>query len=166
MSVCWDMFTFMVPLQGVRIGLSASSIGLVMGSFGVATILVRVSMPWITRHLTEWRVLSCALACAALSYALFPLVTAFPLLLALAFFLGLGLGAAQPMVLSLIHQTAPAGRTGEAIGVRTSFLNLSQVLMPLALGAFSAAMGMVPSFWLIALLGAGGSWFTGKKRKP
>jgi predicted MFS family arabinose efflux permease len=165
MNVCWDMFTFMAPVYGALIQLSASSIGLIMGSFGVATFVVRLSMPWVNRYLGEWKVLSFALGAAGLSYALFPLVTALPLLLALAFFLGLGLGAAQPMLLSLIHQVAPPGRTGEAIGVRTSFLNLSQVVMPMVFGAFSAAAGMVPAFWVMAAVGAGGSWFTGRRKR-
>lgn len=163
MNVCWDMFTFMMPVYGTQIKLSASNIGLVMGSFGVATFAVRLLMPWLNRFLTEWRVLCFSLGCAGLSYALFPLTTALPLLLVLAFFLGFGLGAAQPMLLSLIHQTAPAGRTGEAIGLRTSFLNLSQVLMPMTVGAFSAAAGMLPAFWIMALVGAGGSWFAGRR---
>ncbi len=163
MNVSWDMFTFMAPVYGALINLSASSIGLIMGSFGVATFVVRLSMPWVNRYLGEWQVLSCALGAAGLSYALFPLLTALPGLLAVAFFLGLGLGSAQPMLLSLIHQVAPPGRTGEAIGVRTSFLNLSQVVMPLVFGAFSAGAGMVPAFWVMAIVGAGGSWFAANR---
>ena len=165
MNVSWDMFTFMMPVYGAQIKLSASHIGLVMGSFGVATFMVRLLMPWLNRFLTEWKVLCFALGAAGLSYALFPLTAALPFLLGLAFFLGFGLGAAQPMLLSLIHQTAPAGRTGEAIGLRTSFLNLSQVLMPLTVGAFSAAAGMLPAFWIMALVGASGSWFAGRRSR-
>ena len=163
-NVCWDMFSFMMPIYGALIKLPASQIGLIMGSFGVATFIVRLSMPWVNRYLSEWKVLSAALGAAGLSYALFPLLTTLPLLLAVAFFLGLGLGSAQPMLLSLIHQVAPHGRTGEAIGVRTTFLNLSQVTMPMVFGAFSAAAGMVPAFWVMALVGAAGSWFAGARK--
>jgi MFS family permease len=163
-NVSWDMFSFMMPIYGALIKLPASQIGLTMGSFGVATFVVRLSMPWLNRYLNEWSVLSAALGAAGVSYALFPLLTTLPLLLAVAFFLGLGLGSAQPMLLSLIHQVAPPGRTGEAIGVRTTFLNLSQVTMPMVFGAFSAAAGMVPAFWVMALVGAGGSWFAGMHR--
>jgi len=35
------MFTFAIPIYGSRIGLSASSIGLVLGSFSVATFVIR-----------------------------------------------------------------------------------------------------------------------------
>ncbi len=165
MNVSWDMFTFMMPVYGALIKLSASNIGLIMGSFGVATFVVRLSMPLVNRYLGEWKVLCVALGMVGLSYALFPLLQTVPLLVAVAFFLGLGLGSAQPMLLSLIHQVAPPGRTGEAIGVRTTFLNLSQVLMPLLFGAFSTAAGMVPAFWVVAAVGAGGSWFAGSRAK-
>ena len=62
MNVCWDMFTFMMPVYGALIKLSASNIGLVMGSFGVATFAVRLMMPLLNRYLSEWRVLCFAMA--------------------------------------------------------------------------------------------------------
>ncbi len=164
LSMAWDMFTFMVPVQGARIGLSASSIGTIMGTFGVATFLVRLSMPWIARRFTEWQMLTAALVITAGVYSLFPLFTALPLLLALAFVLGLGLGSAQPMVLSLLHLTAPPGRVGEAIGVRTTFLNSSQVFMPLLFGTLGTAMGMVPAFWTLAVILGVGGVYSGRVR--
>ena len=164
MSMSWDMFTFMVPVQGARIGLSASSIGTIMGTFGVATFVVRLCTPWISRRFDQWQTLTAALVTTVVVYALFPLFTALPVLLALAFVLGLGLGSAQPMVLSLIHHTAPTGRVGEAIGVRTSFMNLSQVFMPILFGSLGAAFGMVPAFWTLALVLLGGSFYAGKRR--
>ena len=164
MSMSWDMFTFMVPVQGARIGLSASSIGTIMGTFGVATFVVRLCTPWISRRFDQWQTLTAALVTTVVVYALFPLFTALPVLLALAFVLGLGLGSAQPMVLSLIHHTAPTGRVGEAIGVRTSFMNLSQVIMPILFGSLGAAFGMVPAFWTLALVLSGGSFYAGKRQ--
>ena len=164
MSMSWDMYTFMVPVQGARIGLSASSIGTIMGTFGVATFVVRLCTPWISRRFDQWQTLTAALVTTVVVYALFPLFTALPVLLALAFVLGLGLGSAQPMVLSLIHHTAPTGRVGEAIGVRTSFMNLSQVFMPILFGSLGAAFGMVPAFWTLALVLSGGSFYAGKRR--
>ena len=162
LSMSWDMFTFMVPVQGARIGLSASLIGILMGSFGVATFVVRLSLSWVSKRFTEWQVLTFALGTSAIGYGLFPLFNSFPVLMVLAFFLGIGLGSAQPMVLSLIHRVAPPGRTGEAIGVRTSFLNSSQVIMPLLLGGMGVAAGMVPAFWAIAAVLSAGTWFTGR----
>ena len=166
LSMGWDLFTFMVPLQGARIGLSASTIGIIMGTFGVATFVVRAGMPWISRNLTEWQTLTSALALTAFVYLLFPLFTTVPVLLALAFLLGLGLGACQPMVMSLIHVAAPAGRTGEAVGVRTTVMNASHTFLPLTFGGLGALFGgMTPIFWILAACMAGGALFAGKHIK-
>lgn len=164
LSMGWDLFTFMVPVQGVRIGLSASTIGVIMGTFGVATFVVRAAMPWISQRLSEWQTLTAALAITAFVYFLFPLFTAVPVLLALAFLLGLGLGSAQPMVMSLIHRAAPAGRTGEAVGVRTTLMNASHTALPLLFGGLGSALGMVPAFWALAVILSAGGVFAGRRR--
>ena len=166
LSMGWDLFTFMVPLQGARIGLSASTIGIIMGTFGVATFVVRAAMPWLARNLSEWQTLTSALALTAFVYLLFPLFSAVPVLLALAFLLGLGLGACQPMVMSLIHISAPEGRTGEAVGVRTTVMNASHTVLPLTFGGLGALFGgMTPIFWILAACMAGGAVFAGKHIK-
>jgi predicted MFS family arabinose efflux permease len=164
LSMGWDLFTFMVPIQGARIGLSASTIGLIMGSFGVGTFAVRLAMGRIARSFSEWHVLTGALALTAFVYLLFPLFTSIPVLLALAFLLGLGLGSALPMIMSLIHRTAPPGRTGEAVGVRSTLINASQTVLPLFFGAIGTAAGTVPVFWALALmLGSGGVFASRRK---
>ena len=164
LSMGWDLFTFMVPLQGSRLGLSASTIGLIMGSFGCATFVVRAGMPWIARNFSEWQTLTAALAITGGVYLLFPLVSLVPALLALAFILGLGLGCGQPMVMSLIHLASPPGRAGEAVGIRTTVMNASHTLLPLGFGALGAALGMVPVFWAIAVIMGGGVVFAGRHR--
>ena len=164
LSMGWDLFTFMVPLQGSRLGLSASTIGLIMGAFGFATFVVRAAMPWIARNFSEWQTLTAALATTAAVYFLFPLTSRVPLLLALAFILGLGLGSAQPMVMSLIHLAAPAGRAGEAVGVRTTVMNASHTFLPLMFGALGSAVGMVPVFWTLAIFMSAGGIFAARRR--
>jgi predicted MFS family arabinose efflux permease len=164
LSMGWDLFTFMVPIQGARIGLSASTIGLIMGSFGIGTFVIRIAMGRISRNYSEWQVLTVALAITAFVYLLFPLFTSVPVLLALAFLLGLGLGSALPMIMSLIHRTAPPGRTGEAVGVRSTLINASQTVLPLFFGAIGTALGTVPVFWALAImLGSGGVFASRRK---
>ncbi|WP_162243854.1 MFS transporter [Pseudorhodoferax sp. Leaf274] len=157
LSMGWDMFTFMVPVQGARIGLSASTIGLIMGCFGVATFVVRLAMPVLQRHMNEWQTLTWSLGITAAVYLLFPLTTSVPLLLALAFVNGLSLGATQPMVMSLVHLVAPPGRSGEALGVRSTIMNASQVFLPILFGGLGSAAGMGPAFWTLAAVLSGGT---------
>jgi predicted MFS family arabinose efflux permease len=164
LSMGWDLFTFMMPIHGSRLGLSASTIGLVMGSFGFATFVVRAAMPWIARTLTEWQALTAALGITTGVYLLFPLTGIVPVLILLAFILGIGLGCGQPMVMSLIHVAAPPGRVGEAVGVRTMVMNASHTFLPLGFGALGSALGVIPVFWAIALMTGAGVAYTMRRR--
>jgi predicted MFS family arabinose efflux permease len=156
LSMGWDLFTFMMPMHGERIGLSASAIGLVMGAFGGGTFFVRLFIPALARRFAEWRLLGGALAVTAAIYLALPFFRALPLLFALAFTLGSALGSALPMMMSAIGRTAPHGRSGEAIGIRSMLTNASQALLPLSLGALGSALGTPMVFWTLAvLLGAG-----------
>jgi MFS family permease len=163
LATAWDTFSFAIPLYGSRIGLSASSIGLVLGSFSVATFVVRAFLPALSRRLTAWPLLTASLAIAGAAFFLFPLLERAPLLMALAFVLGLGLGMSQPMVMSLLHNAAPPGRVGEAVGVRMTLINMSQTSMPLLFGALGTVLGMAPVFWAMAVLLAAGTLYTRRR---
>ena len=164
LAAAWDMFTFAIPIYGSRVGLSASSIGLVFGTFSIATFLIRGLLPTISRRLSAWPLLAVSLAIAGASFFLFPVLERAPFLMAIAFLLGLGLGMSQPMVMSLLHDTVPRGRVGEAIGVRMTLVNMSQITIPLLFGALGTALGMLPVFWATALLLSGGSLYARRRR--
>ena len=155
LAIAWDMFSFVVPIYASSIGLSASQIGLILGAFGVANFAVRMILPPIAHRLNEWRILIVAMFTAGLAFFVFPLVDTVAVLMFLSFLLGTGLGAAQPMIMSLLFARSPPGRSAEAVGVRSLLQNASQTGMPLLFGALGAAMGMLPVFWALALALAG-----------
>ncbi len=82
---------------------------------------------------------------------LFPLTTSVPVLVGLAFILGMGLGVTQPLAMSVLHESAPSGRSGEAVGLRTAVVNLSGTTTPIIYGALGGALGMLPVFWASGL---------------
>jgi MFS family permease len=161
-SSAWDVHQFLVPLYGARIGLSASAIGLILGSFAVATLVVRLMVPLFLMSVSEWKVIAAAQLLAGLTYAVYPLYTSLEALLALSFMLGLGLGASQPMVLSLLARVAPPDRLGEAVGLRVMMVNGTQTVLPGTFGALGALIGVAPLFWGMALLLAAGSASVGR----
>jgi MFS family permease len=165
LAMGWDLYTFLMPLYGARLGLAATTIGLVMSTFALATFAIRLVMPHVVKRLRQWVVMSSAMAVAGAAYVLFPLFSSVPLLMALSFILGLGLGCAQPIIMSLLYEASPPGRQGEAVGMRTSLLNGSHTLIPLASGALSAVAGMGPVFWLLAAFLFGGAWFARQRIK-
>ncbi len=157
-SMSWDLQTFVVPVHGTSVGLSASQIGFVLGCFAVATFSIRLAMPWLSRRFSEWQVLTYTLINTSVVFVVFPLFSSLAPLMVVAFALGLGLGAAQPNVMSLLHSRSPGGRVGEALGLRTTIMNSSHVVLPLVFGAFGSVLGAAAMLWaMAALVGAGGS---------
>jgi predicted MFS family arabinose efflux permease len=152
LSTTWDLFTFVMPIYGSQIGLSATTIGIILGAFGVAVLVVRFVLPLVARRVDEWRVLIVAMLVSGVALVVFPLVNGVPLLLALAFLLGVGLGGTQPLIMALLYEKAPAGRGAEVLSIRTWLVNFTHTGVPLAFGALSAALGMLPVFWA---MGAG-----------
>lgn len=147
----WEVFSFLVPVYGSGIGLSASSIGIILGTFASATFLVRVLMPVISGRYPALALIRASLVLAGVLFIFFPLVSSVPILAGLAFVLGLGLGITQPLAMAVLYEAAPPGRTGEAVGLRTATVHLSATTTPLIYGALGTAVGMLPVFWGIAV---------------
>lgn len=102
-----DLFNLYMPVYGLGIGLSATTIGLILGSFGAAAFVIRLAIPPVTARWGERAMLSAALALSVVAFVSFPL-TSNPLLLgAAAFVLGLGLGCGQPLSMILAFNAAP-----------------------------------------------------------
>jgi predicted MFS family arabinose efflux permease len=166
-SIAWELHTLFVPIYGNAIGLSASRIGLVLGAFGAATFVVRLAMPVvIARRFAEHRVLTCALFVAALVYLALPFSRSVYTLMALSFCLGLGLGASQPMVMSLLHANAPPGRMGEAAGLRLALVNSMAFAVPLVFGAIGGRVGLGPVLLTVSACLATGGWLTARGASP
>lgn len=163
-AVTWEIFAFVVPIYGTALGLSASTIGAILGAFALATFVVRVVLPTLARRLPEWTLIGVAFAISAAVFSVFPLVEQPPLLMLLGFVLGLGLGLTQPLLLALLYAATPEGRSGEAVGIRTGILSVCQLAMPLMFGAIGAALGIGPVLWAMALVLAGGVAFTRSRR--
>ena len=156
LSSCWDVHTFVVPLLGHERGLSASAIGTILGMFALAAAVIRVIMPFVAERLKEATVLFAAMVCAALLFALYPLMPTALLLGTCSVLLGLALGSVQPMIMSMLHQLTPPARHGEALGLRLMAINGSSVLMPIFFGYAGALVGVAGLFWLVGgAVGAG-----------
>jgi len=152
-----ELFNLFLPIYGHSIGLTASQIGLCMGAFAAALMLVRTLMPWLAQRMSEEGVLSASLFLAAATCLIFPFVKSFGLLALVAFVLGLGLGCGSPLSMILAYNRAPPGRSGEAIGLRQMVNKATEMAMPLVFGILGTALGMIPVFWLDAVLLAWGA---------
>src|SRR5882672_6554749 len=142
-----ELFSFYMPIYGKSIGLSATGIGLVLSAYAGAAFVVRLVMRDLARRYTETSVLTASLFIAAATYAAFPLLSGVPMLVLLAFLLGLGLGSAQPLTIMLTYHHAPPGRSGEALGMRLTVNKVTQIAIPVVFGGIGAVFGLTPVFW-------------------
>src|SRR5688572_4274304 len=153
-----ELFNFYLPIYGHSIGLSASMIGIIMGAFASAMLLVRSLIPTLTKRTSEEAVLYGSLSLAAAACLVFPFITNVYLLMTMSFVLGLGLGCCSPLSLIITYNRAPEGRAGEAMGMRQAVTKFTEVMVPIAFGTVGAAFGLAPAFWMDALLLAAGAW--------
>lgn len=153
-----DLYTFYMPIYGHSIGLSATMIGVVLGAFAAATFVVRMTLPLLVRRWGEDRVMTASMLLAGITFPLFPFVHQVVLLLLLSFALGLGLGVGQPLSVIMTYNLAPAGRAGEALGLRFSVVNLTHMVIPLAFGTIGSALGLLTVFLANSALMLGGGY--------
>lgn len=158
LSACWDVHTFAVPVLGHERGFSASTIGLVLGSFTLAVTAVRLVIPALAHRMREVTVLRGAMLGTGLVFAAYPFATNPWLMALLAMLLGLALGSVQPMIMSGLHHLTPPPRHGEAIALRSIVINLSSSVLPLVFGVAGAAVGVASLFWSVGAATAAGSW--------
>lgn len=164
-TVGWDLYAFMVPVLGSELHLTATQIGSVLSLFAVAVFVVRFFMTSLTHRLGERGVMISAMAIAGMTFLAFAFAHNYSLMLVLSFVIGLGLGASQPIILSMLHDAAPPGRIGEVNGMRMTMISTSQWTMPLIFGTLSASTGMLPLFLIVGGGILSGSWFA-KRNLP
>lgn len=159
----WDLFNFYMPVYGTSIGLSPSSIGIIVATFGVATLVVRLFMARLTRRWPEENVLCGALLVGAVSFLVLPLFQTVPFLMLVAFICGLGLGCGQPLTMTLTYARSPKGRAGEANGLRQMSNNVTHLVVPMIFGAVGAALGIAVVFMTNAIFLSAGAYVARKK---
>jgi MFS family permease len=156
LATAWDVHTFAVPIIGHERGFSASTIGLVLGTFTLSVTAIRAVIPMLAHRVEETAVVHGAMLMTALVLALYPLASAAWMMTGLAVLLGVALGAVQPMIMSTLHHLTPDHRHGESLAFRSMAINLSSSVMPLAFGAAGVVVGAGALFWLVGLaIGAG-----------
>lgn len=155
-SSSWDAHAFAVALLGHERGIPAAEIGTVFGAFAIAVTLVRMGLPILAERLQEWAMLAGAMLLIALVFMVYPYTMGVWTMGACSIVVGIALGAAQPMIMSMLHQITPAHRHGEALGLRLMAMNGSSVVMPLVFGSAGAVIGVSSLFWIVgACVGAG-----------
>ena len=153
----WDLYMFYLPIYGHSIGLSPSTIGIILGIFAIATFVVRFWLPQLNARFEARRVLAVSMFFGAAVFVAFPFAHNAWLIGVLSFGIGLALGCGQPITLLMSYNRSPEGRTGEVTGVRMTLNHFTHTVVPVVAGGLGAAFGMAPVFVMIAaVLGVSG----------
>ena len=167
LSSCWDVHTFVVPVLGFERGISASSIGAILGAFALAAAVIRVALPFVAPHVLEYKIITAAMLATCVLFAVYPFMHSALAMGVCSVLLGLVLGVVQPMIMSTLHQITPQARHGEALGLRLMAINASSVVMPILFGTAGAVAGVAFVFWTVGAavgLGARAAWQLAPKR--
>ena len=149
--ISWELFSFLMPVHGSQIGLSASVIGVIMGAFSAASFTMRALLPPLAKRFGHWQLIKGFLITGGVVFAVLPLTNNIVMLVLLSTLIGGCLGATQPLTMTLIHDNSPPGRIGESLGVRTTVVCSIQFIMPLVFGGLGSLLGLAPVFWMTAV---------------
>ena len=152
-----DLFQFYFPIYGRAVGISASAIGTIIGMVSAAAFVIRGVLPLVVKKISEADMLTYSALTSALAFALLPFFANPYALAAIAFVLGLGVGCANPMTMSLLYALTPAPRISEAIGLNKAIKSFTHLIIPLAFGSIGGMFGFATVFLSNAvMLAAGG----------
>ena len=160
LSMCWDVHSFAVPILGHERGFSATTIGLILGTFTLAVSGIRLVVPLVAHRMQQVLVIRSAMLGTGAVFLLYPLAPNAPWMAACAVLLGVTLGAAQPMIMSSLHHLTPDQRHGEALALRSMAMNSSSTVMPLVFGLLGSVIGAGVLFWMVAGSVSSGAWLT------
>ena len=150
LAIAWDVHLFTVPVLGHERQLSASVIGMVLGSCSVGVLLVRLTISRIGQHIDERRGLRGALTIALCTLVAYPWLPTYWGMMCGSFLVGVAIGASQPLVLSSLHKVTPPERQGQALGLRMFATIGVTVGTPVVYGALAAATVATAPMWAVA----------------
>lgn len=151
-----DLYQFYFPVYAYGVGLSASLIGIVQATNFGAELTVRFFLARLLKKFKEEELLAYSFYIGAVSLVLMPFFESVYVLLVLSFALGIGMGCGQPIITMLMYSYSPKGRTGEALGLRMTFVHLTKLVGPVVFGAIGSALGLAAMFVVNAAVMAGG----------
>ena len=146
------LYEFYFPIYGKTLGLSASTIGVIVSCNAIAYILSRLVMQWMLKKFKEESVLGGCLTISALAFFLIPFFEKSVFLMVISFIMGLGMGCCQPLSIVMAYNRSPKGRTGEVLGIRLTVNKTVQFLVPILFGSVGSVLGFFPVFWSNAFL--------------
>jgi len=148
----YEVFLFVLPVQGTHIGLSASTIGSMLAVNAVAIFIVRLIMPIVVRRVRDWTIMVGLFLALSTSFLLLATATQIWVLYLISVVMGIAHGLGQPVMMSMYFAASPDGRKGEAAGLRGILQNSFSAASPLLMGGLGSILGLGPVLVAASLL--------------
>ena len=155
----YEVFLFVLPVQGTRIGLSASTIGSLLAANAVAIFTIRLAMPVVVRWIREWTIMMVLFLALSASLLLLAVATQTWILYVISIVTGIAHGLGQPVMMSMYFSASPDGMKGEAAGLRGILQNTFSAASPLLMGGLGSILGLGPVLVATSVVFAWGGWF-------
>ncbi|MBD3166341.1 MFS transporter, partial [bacterium] len=134
------------------LGNETLKIGMMMGVAGLTTAATSFSLGFISRFLSERRLLHVGFALYMIGLLLIPFGSELWQVIPPLVLMGLGQGLGMPTIFSLLSSLAPMERRGAVMSVNGTVLRIGQTLGPLAMGGLYGLAGLYAPFYAAAVL--------------
>jgi MFS family permease len=148
---CLDLLAAFLPLWATERDISISTVGLLLSTRALVTMLSRIGSDRLVARLGRRRLLIASLVAGVVGLVILPfvdLVGAASMMVVL----GVGLGLAQPLTMSWVADMAAPGTSGTALGMRLTVNRLGQAAIPAVIAAVAAGSGAAGVFLVSALV--------------
>ncbi len=145
----YEMYTFFVPILGSAAGLSASQIGIALGTTAAVSVATRAVLPRIVRWLREWTVAWTTYLVSGSAFLALGWAASLPPLVVIATVIGVSHGIGNPVMMVLFHNSLPRDRQAEMYGLRGVLSTGALGGSPLIAGALSTVLGAIPVLGLV-----------------
>lgn len=133
------------------IGHSATIIGVLIAASSILGGVGALSAGWLARTFSPFWILIVCIGFSIILVAITPLLGSVVLLLMASGLRGGAMGATQPLLISLLAQSAGTAQ-GKGVGLRTTANRVSVLVTPILMGAIAELIGIEASFYVMGAI--------------
>jgi MFS family permease len=143
-----DVFTAYLPVVGEQRHIGPAVVGVLLAMRAAASLASRIGISQLVRRFGRLRLMTAAAGAAAVAFSALTFTNEVALLAVLAIVVGVGLGFAQPLSMTIVVQLVPDHARASALAVRLTGNRLGQVAAPAAAGLVAGSGGARSVFWM------------------
>ncbi|ETX31021.1 MFS transporter [Roseivivax isoporae] len=144
-----DIYVAYFPLHAASIGLSAGTIGVIIGLHNGGGVVMRVALLPLVECFGKNRVVVSSILLGGILFLALPMLDGIVLLTLASIGIGLALGLGQPLSISTTIALSPRDKLGEVLGVRLGFNRFTQAVVPLGFGGAVLVTGVAGVFAVV-----------------